>query len=100
MKKIKTAFLIALMTAVASAAQAGCLDDIKKAGVITAGNGAMGTKPAAWQNEDGTYAGYEWEIFREIGKRLGIPKQQYVVTEWSTLIPGLKRSAGTSFSRA
>lgn len=92
MKRLTTLFAIGLMAAAAAApaARAGCLDDIKKAGVITSGSGAMGVKPAAWQNEDGSYAGYEWELFREIGKRIGVAKQDYVVTDWSTLIPGLK----------
>jgi ABC-type amino acid transport substrate-binding protein len=87
MKKVIAALALAMT---ATVAHAGCLDDIKAAGVITAGNGAMGTKPAAWQTEDGGYSGYEWELFREIGKRIGVPKQDYVVAEWSTLIPGLK----------
>ena len=92
MKRLTTLFAIGLTAAAAAApaARAGCLDDIKKAGVITSGSGAMGVKPAAWQNEDGSYAGYEWELFREIGKRIGVAKQDYVVTDWSTLIPGLK----------
>jgi ABC-type amino acid transport substrate-binding protein len=91
MTRLTTLFAIGLMaTAAAPAAKAGCLDDIKKAGVITSGSGAMGVKPAAWQNEDGSYAGYEWELFREIGKRIGVPKQDYVVTDWSSLIPGVK----------
>jgi len=29
-------------------------------------------------------------MLKEVGKRIGIPKTDYVVTEWSTLIPGLK----------
>jgi ABC-type amino acid transport substrate-binding protein len=85
-----TGIALSACLSAATAAHAGCLDDIKKAGVITSGSGAMGVKPAAWQNEDGSYAGYEWEIFKEIGKRIGVPKQDYVVTDWSTLIPGVK----------
>lgn len=69
---------------------AGCLDDVKSAGVLTAGNGLMGTKPFVWQNQDGTYSGFEADILREIGKRIGVPKTDFVTTEWSTLIPGLK----------
>ena len=76
--------------AVVSLAQAQCLDDIRKAGVLRAGNGIMGTKPAVWQNTEGGYSGFEWEMFEELGKRLHIPKVEYVVTEWTTLIPGLK----------
>jgi ABC-type amino acid transport substrate-binding protein len=92
MNKITSTLAAALMTvsAVAVSAHAGCLDDIRKAGVITAGNGAMGGKPAVWQKDDGSYTGYEWDLFREIGKRIGVPKQDYVVTEWSSLIPGVK----------
>ncbi|HMM63364.1 MAG TPA: transporter substrate-binding domain-containing protein [Mesorhizobium sp.] len=50
----------------------------------------MGTKPFVWKNEDGTYGGFEWEIFQELGKRIGVAKVDYEITEWSTLIPGLK----------
>jgi ABC-type amino acid transport substrate-binding protein len=74
----------------AATGHAGCLDDIRKAGVIKSGNGIMGTKPSVWQEKDGSYTGYEWEIFQELGKRIGVPKTEYVVTEWTSLIPGLK----------
>lgn len=67
-----------------------CLEDVKAAGVLRSGNGLMGTKPFIWQNEDGTYGGFEAELFKEIGKRIGVPKTEYVITEWTTLIPGLK----------
>ena len=69
-----------------------CLDAIKEKGVLLSGNGLMGTKPFIWKNEDGTYGGFEWELFQELGKRMGIPKVDYEITEWSTLIPGLKAS--------
>lgn len=72
------------------AARADCLDDIRKAGVITAGNGIMGTKPSVWQNTDGTYSGFEWDMFKEVAKRIGVAKPEYIVTEWTSLIPGLK----------
>lgn len=72
-----------------SSAFAGCLDDVKKAGVLKSGNGLMGTKPFAWQNQDGSYAGFEWDLFQEIAKRMGV-KAEYEITEWTTLIPGLK----------
>ncbi|WP_218572350.1 ABC transporter substrate-binding protein [Pseudomonas sp. SCB32] len=67
-----------------------CLEDVKASGVLRSGNGLMGTKPFIWQNEDGTYGGFEAELFKEIGKRIGVPKTEYVITEWTTLIPGLK----------
>ena len=81
----------AALTATISVAYADqCLDKIKEKGVLLSGNGLMGTKPFIWKNEDGTYGGFEWDIFQELGKRMGIPKVDYEITEWSTLIPGLK----------
>ena len=77
------------VTATSSWADA-CLDNIKQKGALLAGNGLMGTKPFVWKNEDGTYGGFEWEIFQELGKRIGVAKVDYEITEWSTLIPGLK----------
>jgi len=74
----------------AATARAGCLDDIRKTGVIKSGNGIMGTKPSVWQNQDGSYTGFEWEIFQELAKRIGVAKPEYVITEWTSLIPGLK----------
>ena len=85
-----TAAAVAALFMASGWARADCYGDIKKAGVLKAGNGIMGTKPTVWQNEDGTYSGFEWELFKEITKRLGIPKQEYIVTEWTSLIPGLK----------
>jgi cystine transport system substrate-binding protein len=86
-----TAFcLVSALSCVALTAYAGCLDDVKAAGVLTAGNGLMGTRPFVWQNEDGSYGGFEADMLSEVGKRIGVPKTDYVVTEWSTLIPGLK----------
>ncbi len=66
-----------------------CLQTIKDKGVITSGNGVMGSNPHVWQNPDGSYTGFEWELYNELAKRLGV-KPDYIVTEWSTLIPGLK----------
>lgn len=82
--------LLAIAVAFSTHAWAGCLDEVRSAGVLTAGNGLMGTKPFVWQNEDGSFGGFEADILREIGRRIGVPKTQFVTTEWSTLIPGLK----------
>jgi ABC-type amino acid transport substrate-binding protein len=71
-------------------ARAECLDEIRKAGVITSGNGVMGSKPTVWQNLDGSYSGFEWDLFQELAKRIGAGKPEYIVTEWTSLIPGLK----------
>jgi ABC-type amino acid transport substrate-binding protein len=70
-------------------ATAGCLDDIKAAGVLKVGNGLMGLKPYAWQLGDGTHTGFEKEMLDYVANKLGV-KHEYVVTEWTSLIPGLK----------
>ncbi len=71
-------------------ALADTLDDIKKAGTIKVGVGVMGTKPWVYQNEDGTYAGMEYEMLQYILPKLGVSKFEYVPVEWDSLIPGLK----------
>ena len=71
-------------------ALADTLDDIKKAGTVKIGVGVMGTKPWVYQNEDGSYAGMEYEMLQYILPKLGISKFEYVTTEWDSLIPGLK----------
>lgn len=90
MKMMLFAFAALLVTSAPAAMADECLDAIKAKGVLLSGNGLMGTKPFIWQNEDGTYGGFEWDLFQELGKRMGIPKVDYEITEWSTLIPGLK----------
>jgi ABC-type amino acid transport substrate-binding protein len=70
-------------------AAAGCLDDIRAAGVLKVGNGLMGLKPYAWQEGDGSHKGFEKEMLDYVSKKLGV-KYEYVVTEWTSLIPGLK----------
>ena len=76
----------------------------------------MGLKPYLWQNPDGTYQGAEYELTKYVVEKLGIPRFEYVVLEWASLIPGLKakrfdltgtigitqeraQGAGISFSR-
>jgi ABC-type amino acid transport substrate-binding protein len=71
-------------------AAADTLDDARKAGVLRVGNGAMGVKPFLWQNADGTYQGLENDMLKYVLGKIGIPKYEYVVTEWTSLIPGLK----------
>lgn len=88
--KLHGILVAATLAASASAGYADqCMDNIMQKGVLLSGNGLMGTKPFIWKNEDGTYGGFEWDIFQEIGKRMGVPKVDYEITEWSTLIPGL-----------
>lgn len=75
--------------AVAHDALADTLSDAREKGTIRVGVGLMGTKPFVWQ-EGSDYLGFEPEIIREVAKRIGVKDFEYVVTEWSTLIPGLK----------
>lgn len=72
-------------------AEAGCYDDIKASGVIKVGNGIMGLKPYLYKNDDGSLTGFEFDMLQDLTKRLGV-KSEYVVTEWASLIPGLKSS--------
>jgi len=72
-------------------ASAQCLPAIMKKGVLLSAVGLMGTKPIVWKDEaTGKYEGFEAELLNEISKRIGVPKWDYVVTEWTTMIPGLK----------
>jgi len=88
---MRTTFaLTALMLCAWGTARAGCLDDIRASGVITAGNGIFGDKPSLWQDQDGTYHGLDWDILQQLAKRLNIPRTKFVITEWTSLIPGLK----------
>lgn len=87
---LKIGALMLTLGAAGLAHAESCLENVKASGVLRSGNGLMGTKPFIWQNEDGTYGGFEAELFKEIGKRIGVPKTEYVITEWTTLIPGLK----------
>jgi ABC-type amino acid transport substrate-binding protein len=50
----------------------------------------MGTKPSIWQDENGTYHGFDYDLLREVATRLHIPQIEFITTEWTSLIPGLK----------
>lgn len=82
---------VAALAAGMGGASAQCLDAIKKKGVLVSANGLMGTKPIVWKDEaTGKYMGFEAELFDKLTQKLGIPKWDYAVTEWTTMIPGLK----------
>jgi ABC-type amino acid transport substrate-binding protein len=78
-----------LALAGSAANAASCLDQIKSAGVLKVGVGLMGLKPYVWQEADGSYTGFEKEMLDYVADKLGV-RYEYVVTEWQTLIPGLK----------
>lgn len=82
--------MLFLSITLGSAQASECLAQVRAAGVLRAGNGLMGTKPFVWQLPDGSFQGLEADLLEEIGKRLGVPKAEFIVSEWSTLIPGLK----------
>lgn len=71
-------------------AYAECLDDIRQAGMLTAGNALLGAHPSLWQDKEGVYHGIDADLLQELTKRLGIPHSQFIITEWTTLVPGLK----------
>jgi ABC-type amino acid transport substrate-binding protein len=84
------AAVLTLATIQSRAAFADTLDTIKKEGAIKVGVGVMGTKPWVYQNEDGSYAGMEYEMLQYIMPKLGASKFEYVPVDWDALIPGLK----------
>lgn len=87
---IRLAVLAATLAGV-GAASAQCLPAIKQKGVLVSAVGLMGTKPYVWKDDKtGKYDGFEPDILDQLVKRLGIAKWEYAVTEWTTMIPGLK----------
>ncbi len=86
----RVATLVAMLAG-SGVASAQCLPAIKSKGVLQTAVGLMGTKPYVWKDDKtGKYIGFEPEMLDYLVKKLGIPKWEYVVTEWTTMIPGLK----------
>jgi ABC-type amino acid transport substrate-binding protein len=84
------AALIAVLPALqASTVCADTLDRIRHDGKVRVGVGLFGTKPYLWQ-ESGKYKGFENEVLDALIAKLGVKSYEYVITDWSTLIPGLK----------
>ena len=81
--------VIASLAVTTADAAPDTLDKARNAGKIIVGVGVMGTRPMVWQQPDGSYAGYEYDIMQAVIKRIGIASSDYAVTEWTTLIPGL-----------
>ncbi|OQM74114.1 substrate-binding periplasmic protein [Manganibacter manganicus] len=84
--------MVSLMAMASSAsAQGQCLADIRERGVLMSANAVLGLKPYVWKNEaTGEYEGFEAEFLAEIAERIGVADWDYAITDWSTMIPGLK----------
>jgi ABC-type amino acid transport substrate-binding protein len=78
---------LALVIAAGSAIS-DTLDDVQESGTIRVGTALVGIKPALWE-EDGEYKGIEKEIMDYVAAELGVD-YEWVITEWQTLVPGLK----------
>ncbi|MBS1093971.1 substrate-binding periplasmic protein [Gluconobacter wancherniae] len=91
MKRItRISSILTLMSILGSPAYATCLDDIRKAGIMLVGNGLLGAHPSLWQDSEGTYHGIDADILSELTRRMKLPKSEFMITEWSTMVPGLK----------
>lgn len=67
---------------------AGTLDDARKSGTIRIG--FANEAPFGFADADGKATGEAPEIARQIAKSLKIDKVEGVLTEWASLIPGLR----------
>src|SRR5262245_60672011 len=72
---------IAAFAASSRPVSADTLDNVRKAGVIRVGNGAMGVKPFLWQHPDRTHQGLENDMLKYTLEKIGVPRYEYVVTE-------------------
>lgn len=68
--------------------QAGTLDDAQKSGSIRIG--FANEAPFGYAKENGDATGEAPEIARIVFKNMGIDKVEGVLTEWASLIPGLR----------
>ncbi|WP_028241508.1 ectoine/hydroxyectoine ABC transporter substrate-binding protein EhuB [Stutzerimonas azotifigens] len=69
-------------------AQADTLDKIKESGSVRIGY--ANETPFAYTALDGSVTGESPEIVRKVFERMGIEKIEPVLTEWGSLIPGLR----------
>lgn len=86
---LEATILFAALGSRITAARADTLDSIKSKGVLTVGAGVLGVKPWLYQNDDGSLTGMEFDMATAVTAKLGIPRLEYVHTEWDSLIPGL-----------
>lgn len=71
-----------------TAKQESTLERVKRQGYITVG--FANENPYAYATPDGKLTGEAVEVARAIFKEMGIPEMQGVLTEFGSLIPGLK----------
>jgi len=81
------ALLAAAIVAIGTAA-AGTLDDARKKGSIRIG--FANEAPFGYATPSGAATGEAPEIAKHVFKKMGIAKVEAVLTEWASLIPGLR----------
>jgi polar amino acid transport system substrate-binding protein len=86
----RLALACALLTGLAAGAQASTLDKVKDSSSVRIGY--ANETPFAYTALDGSVTGESPEIVKKIFERMGVEKINPVLTEWGSLIPGLRAS--------
>ncbi|MBG0839797.1 ectoine/hydroxyectoine ABC transporter substrate-binding protein EhuB [Ectopseudomonas toyotomiensis] len=86
----RLAMACALLTGLAAGAQASTLDKVKDSSSVRIGY--ANETPFAYTALDGSVTGESPEIVKKIFERMGVEKINPVLTEWGSLIPGLRAS--------
>ncbi|MDH1680441.1 ectoine/hydroxyectoine ABC transporter substrate-binding protein EhuB [Pseudomonas chengduensis] len=86
----RLALAVALLTGFAAGAQASTLDKVKDSSSVRIGY--ANETPFAYTALDGSVTGESPEIVKKIFERMGVEKINPVLTEWGSLIPGLRAS--------
>nr|WP_289847323.1 transporter substrate-binding domain-containing protein [Asaia lannensis] len=89
-RRFASCCLLTLVASVTGVAQAGCLDTIRASGVLRVGNGLLGAHPSLWQSHDRVYHGIDADLLDVLTQRLGVARSKFIITEWPTMVPGLK----------
>ena len=86
----RLALACTLLTGLAAGAQASTLDKVKDSSSVRIGY--ANETPFAYTALDGSVTGESPEIVKKIFERIGVEKINPVLTEWGSLIPGLRAS--------
>ncbi|MFI8738217.1 ectoine/hydroxyectoine ABC transporter substrate-binding protein EhuB [Ectopseudomonas toyotomiensis] len=86
----RLAMACALLTGLAAGTQASTLDKVKDSSSVRIGY--ANETPFAYTALDGSVTGESPEIVKKIFERMGVEKINPVLTEWGSLIPGLRAS--------